>query len=178
MKSYNQVAKVIGLLASISTIVGTCIAVIALIPAFGQWLNPHNPAETPIVPTNTYFIPTLTSVVSTTTPNIMYAEPPQTPIFQPAIDNNSLIGVWDLNLNWNCDDTHYSGEISFSPNNEVTMNTGSTSTSTGAWTLIGNEVQFTINSIAPYVGTLSDNKITGTMVGADKCPGTWFAIKK
>ena len=38
----DDFGKIIGISASIATIIGTCIAVIALIPAFGQWLSPKD----------------------------------------------------------------------------------------------------------------------------------------
>lgn len=36
----KNIVTILGLLVSLATIIGTCIAVIALIPAFGQWLYP------------------------------------------------------------------------------------------------------------------------------------------
>lgn len=45
----KDVGKILAVLASIVAIIGTCIAAIALIPAFGQWLNPREPVPfTPI----------------------------------------------------------------------------------------------------------------------------------
>jgi hypothetical protein len=37
--------KTLGILASIAAIIGTCVAVIALIPAFGSWLSPREPIQ-------------------------------------------------------------------------------------------------------------------------------------
>lgn len=39
----NDIGKTLGILASIAAIIGTCIAAIALIPAFGSWIDPRDP---------------------------------------------------------------------------------------------------------------------------------------
>ena len=41
----KDIGKTIGIVASIATIIATCIAAIALIPAFGQWLSPREPVQ-------------------------------------------------------------------------------------------------------------------------------------
>lgn len=56
---------IIGVLASIATIIGTCIATVALIPAFGEWLNPRDPAT----PINTSS-PTAYATLASFTPTI------------------------------------------------------------------------------------------------------------
>lgn len=41
----KDIGKTLGILASIAVIIGTCIAAIALIPAFGSWLSPREPIQ-------------------------------------------------------------------------------------------------------------------------------------
>lgn len=61
----DDFGKTIGIWASIATIIGTCIAVIALVPAFGQWISPKEqsaipqPTFTPVI----NFYPTQTEEV-------------------------------------------------------------------------------------------------------------------
>jgi hypothetical protein len=49
----KKILKTIAILASIAGIVGCCIALIGLIPAFGQWLYPREIARTNISPSTT-----------------------------------------------------------------------------------------------------------------------------
>jgi len=69
----NESVKMIGTLASIATIIGVCIAIIALIPAFGQWLNPREPISSAappdiVIPTGAQTIIKTSQVTETITP--------------------------------------------------------------------------------------------------------------
>lgn len=55
------------ILASIATIVGTCIAAIALIPAFGSWLSPQEPIQ--------YVVTSEDNGSPITSPNIIESSP-------------------------------------------------------------------------------------------------------
>ncbi len=64
----KDIGKLLGILASIAAIIGTCIAIIALIPAFGQWIPTldDTPSTVEVSPTITYAIET--SIPSETLP--------------------------------------------------------------------------------------------------------------
>ena len=121
-----------------------------------------------------------TSITFTTSP-VIDVEPSQTPITFLPPNKDSLLGTWNLELNWDCDNSYYSGEL-FLYQDEITLNIvadGDTFTRNETWILSGNEVRFTVNSIAQYVGTVvSSDKITGTMIGYENCSGSWLAFKK
>jgi len=47
----SHLVRNLALLALLVTVIGTCIAAIALIPAFGQWLWPREPLPNPMIAT-------------------------------------------------------------------------------------------------------------------------------
>jgi hypothetical protein len=108
------------------------------------------------------------------------SEPSQTSNLNPTLTNDdSLLGIWDLELNWNCDSTHYTGELIFFPDKVIANaeTEGTAYSHEAKWTFSGNEVQFTFDSTAQYRGIVSGNKIIGTMIGDENCSGSWSAVK-
>lgn len=50
--STDDIGKKIGIWASLATIIGVCVAIVALVPEFGQWLYPYTPSaesKTPVI---------------------------------------------------------------------------------------------------------------------------------
>jgi hypothetical protein len=94
----NRLTKTIQILATMATIIGTCIAVIALIPAFGQWLNPREPAPSIVPPTSTsvpiiqststFQVASGTSFLDMSKPTITVV-PHQTEIITVLVDDSS-----------------------------------------------------------------------------------------
>jgi hypothetical protein len=140
-------------IVSIATIIGICITVITLILVLGQWLNPRTAIEAPVLTMTAYPISTPTS-----------------------IDKDSLLGSWNYELNWNCEAGHGSGQLIFDPIQVTMINPNVSSPYNAIWTLSGNEIRFTIDAKAVYVGTVTSNQITGTMSGP-LCTGSWLATK-
>ena len=97
----DDFGKIIGILASIATIIGTCIALIALIPAFGQWLSPKDqsiiiqPTFTPVAnfyPTQTeetFITPTVNNL-TTNTPTPTTIIPTNIPV-EPKIIEQTVV---------------------------------------------------------------------------------------
>src|SRR5574337_792445 len=70
----DNIVKPLAILASLATIIGTCIAAIALIPAFGQWINPRAPN----IPANTQVLTSTSDVIGHQSETATLP-PPQTP---------------------------------------------------------------------------------------------------
>jgi hypothetical protein len=70
--SAREIGKTIGVWASIATIIGMCIAAVALIPEFGQWLSPREP-----------YIPTVDDVSSQETNEAGLFSPTSQPTQKP-----------------------------------------------------------------------------------------------
>jgi len=68
MSEKSKFVIVISTLASIATIIGICIGVIALIPAFGQWLFPVSPIPTS-TNSNLAVTPNIQLIATTTPPH-------------------------------------------------------------------------------------------------------------
>jgi hypothetical protein len=101
----KDVGKILGIFASIATIIGTCIAAIALIPAFGSWFSPREPIQySPITtPFDTPNIPsTPTSQADSSivpeTPAQIAVEPITTPIVIDSMNPGVSITVHDSPL--------------------------------------------------------------------------------
>jgi len=72
--------KILGILASIAAIVGTCVAIIALIPAFGQWVAIINDTPNIIASSTSVSIATVphTKIPPTNLPTFTIAPPTKT----------------------------------------------------------------------------------------------------
>lgn len=85
----KDIGKALGILASIAAIIGTCVAIIALIPAMGQWI-----ATLDDTPSTVEVFPTITNAVETSISSISTVLPSATSIIsfteQPALINTIL----------------------------------------------------------------------------------------
>ncbi len=102
----KDLGKVLGILASIAAIIGTCVAIIALIPAFGQWIATINdtPSTVEVLPTSTNAIettipPTLTVLPSTTSTIPSTDLPSFTPTPEEIASNILFVDKFDDNSN-------------------------------------------------------------------------------
>ena len=80
----SHTARNLGTLASIATIVGVCIAVIALVPAFGQWLTPNAPSDITPSESSKRIIEIVPSMTATTPPATLSNEKPSSVSSTPA----------------------------------------------------------------------------------------------
>ena len=100
----KHVLRIIGILASLATILSVCIAAIALVPAFGQWLSPHTPVTNSAATTAPQPTATVQQVAQqptpTSQPTTQISAPPTS--IPPTATQAPLVTTYEVfaNLSW------------------------------------------------------------------------------
>jgi hypothetical protein len=96
---------------------------------------------------------------------------------------SSVIGNWYMHYDWECDGSSRTSSDTFYSDGtfkSVESLYGTTFTSTGTWSQVGNEVTFLYASGTTYIGTISPDGeyMEGTVSAPDGDSGCWQAERK